>query len=427
MDQGSAGFGHYSERTSVTFNYDFESGRYGVPFSSIAGGGTTNDPVDLDWKRQHTRFQFTRRDLGVLDRFTALVNYTDWNHKELEGEEVGTEFFNKQFTYQGTAVQKTAGTFSSSFGFWGLYRDYKSVGLESLSPPVTQNAIAGYLLEQVNFERFRLQFGGRVENNRYHPQGLESRSFTGFSGAAGINVNLWRHGVFVANYTHSYRAPAIEELYNNGPHVGNLAFEIGNPELLRERGNGIELSLRQQNQKIKAEANAYYYRFSDYIFLAATNQFEEGLRVARYLQAATRYMGAEGKVDAVLSSHLTLNLGVDAVDAKLTGSGVYLPRIPPVRGRIGVDTHWGGLSVRPEVIIANAQWKLYPTETRTAGYAVFNLTGSYTITRQHVMHVFNVNFFNAGDRLYYNHLSFIKDLAPEIGRGVRVSYTLNFY
>ena len=272
-----------------------------------------------------------------------------------------------------------------------------------------------------------MQAGGRVENNRYHPQGLEARSFTGFNGAVGINVNLWRHGVFVANYSHSYRAPAIEELYNNGPHVGNLAFEIGNPDLLRERGNGVELSLRQQNKRIKAEANAYYYRFSDYVFLAATNEFQDGLRVARYLQGGTRYMGAEGKVDAVLSGNFTLNLGVDAVDAKLTGSGIYLPRIPPVRGRIGL-TPTGAVSVcGPKSSSTNAQWKLYPTETRTAGYAVFNLTGSYTITRQHVMHVFNVNLFNAGDRLYYNHLSFIKDLAPEIGRGVRVSYTLNFY
>ena len=33
----------------------------------------------------------------------------------------------------------------------------------------------------------------------------------------------------VFNYTSSYRAPALEELYNHGPHIGNLAFEIGNP------------------------------------------------------------------------------------------------------------------------------------------------------------------------------------------------------
>ena len=31
------------------------------------------------------------------------------------------------------------------------------------------------------------------------------------------------------------------------------------------------------------------------------------------------------------------------------------------------------------------------------------------------------------DRLYRNHLSFIKEFAPEIGRGVRFTYTVRFY
>ena len=41
--------------------------------------------------------------------------------------------------------------------------------------------------------------------------------------------------------------------------------------------------------------------------------------------------------------------------------------------------------------------------------------------------MFGVNLFNVGDRLYRNHLSFIKEFAPEIGRGVRITYTMNFY
>ena len=32
-----------------------------------------------------------------------------------------------------------------------------------------------------------------------------------------------------------------------------------------------------------------------------------------------------------------------------------------------------------------------------------------------------------GDRLYRNHSSFIKDLAPELGRGVRVTYMVRFF
>jgi iron complex outermembrane receptor protein len=44
-----------------------------------------------------------------------------------------------------------------------------------------------------------------------------------------------------------------------------------------------------------------------------------------------------------------------------------------------------------------------------------------------VAHVIGINAFNLGDRLYLNHLSFIKDIAPEIGRGVRLTYTVRFF
>ena len=66
------------------------------------------------------------------------------------------------------------------------------------------------------------------------------------------------------------------------------------------------------------------------------------------------------------------------------------------------------------------------TETKTAGYAVFNLSGSYLFAQQHAAHIISFNFFNVGDTLYRNHLSFIKEFAPEMGRGFRVTYTLRF-
>ena len=87
----------------------------------------------------------------------------------------------------------------------------------------------------------------------------------------------------------------------------------------------------------------------------------------------------------------------------------------------------GAFNLRPELILSNRQWQIFPTETPTAGYAVVNLTANYTIATQHVAHMFGVNVFNAGDRIYLNHLSFIKELAPEIGRGVRLSYTVNWF
>ena len=77
--------------------------------------------------------------------------------------------------------------------------------------------------------------------------------------------------------------------------------------------------------------------------------------------------------------------------------------------------------------LATARNDVFTAETPTPGYAVANLAASYTMPRQHFSHHISVSFFNIGDRLYRNHTSFIKDLAAEIGRGIRCSYAMKFF
>jgi iron complex outermembrane receptor protein len=242
-----------------------------------------------------------------------------------------------------------------------------------------------------------------------------------------MRVPTWKGGAVVANYSHSYRPPTLEELYNLGPHPGNATFEIGDPNLGREREDGIDLSLRHATSRVRAELNYFYYHFRDFIFLAPTGEIEDGLIVANYDQGDARYTGAEAKLDVGLYSNIWLISALDYVNAKLTDTNTPLPRIPSLRGRIGFEAFYKGFRVAPEAILAKDQDRVFPTETRTGGYAVFNVTASYTIAQQHLAHIFSVNGYNLGDRLYRNHLSFIKEFAPEIGRGVRLTYTLRFF
>jgi len=78
------------------------------------------------------------------------------------------------------------------------------------------------------------------------------------------------------------------------------------------------------------------------------------------------------------------------------------------------------------LILANRQTRVFDNETPTAGYAILNLNASYTLVTGHVAHIFSLNGYNLGNKLYENHSSFIKELAPEIGRNVRASYALRF-
>jgi len=426
MKQATGGFGRFGEKFSFNTGYGLQEGLYGIPLDPEESDGES--AVKLKWRRHNTSFHGVLKELGpFVEQLQISTGYTDWNHTELEGTEIGTRFFNKQLVYRGTFTQRRRGHLDGSFGFWGMTRRFESLGAEALAPKVNQNGSALFALEELSFKRVRVQFGGRLENNRYRPNGLAPRSFTGTSASAGVFVPLWKEGAAVLNYMHSYRAPSLEELYNRGPHPGNAVYEVGNANLTRERGAGLDLAIRHNSRRLRAETNFYRYHMRDFVYFQPSGQVEAGLPVAEYRQADARYLGAESRLEVAMSDSLWLLLGIDAVDANLIGSRQNLPRIPPVRGRVGFDCHWKGLGVRPELILTNRQWQVAPTETPTAGYAAVNLNASYTWTSQHLMHSIAANSFNLGDRLYRNHLSFIKAYAPEIGRGVRFSYTVNWF
>ena len=437
--------------------------------------------VSLQSRRTSYRVTWGLQNLaGPIESFNLKLSYVDWNHDEIEhfhdGDSiVGTMFNNNRFTYRGVFEQRQRGVLSGRFGVWGVDRAYEVTGEESLSPPIDQRGLAFFALEELDFERFKIQFGGRIETQRYNPAYAErgehheeegehheddhdmdhdddhegeededhaeddhaheehappdavDRAFTGGSVAIGIHADTWQGGAFVANFSRSFRAPSLEELYNFGPHPGNRAFEIGNPALDPEIGNGIDVSLRHETDRVRGEFNLFYYNFSDFIFPFSTGELVDEFLEIEYTQRNARFTGAEASIGIALHDVLRLNLGMDYVDAKDTDTNTYLPRIPPLRGRIGFDLRKGGFRLSPEFVLASEQSRTFTNETTTPGYTVVNLKAAYTLARPHLAHQFAAEVFNVGDQLYRNHSSFIKDLAPEIGRGVRFTYTVRFF
>jgi iron complex outermembrane receptor protein len=55
-----------------------------------------------------------------------------------------------------------------------------------------------------------------------------------------------------------------------------------------------------------------------------------------------------------------------------------------------------------------------------------NAHGSYTLTTGTTAHTFTLRAGNLADELYRNHLSYVKDQAPEMGRSFKLVYTLRF-
>ncbi|MEJ7849334.1 MAG: TonB-dependent receptor [Pyrinomonadaceae bacterium] len=481
---GSGSVGYFADKGFLVGSFTGDRRRYGVPYAPLfeegvlltdsngdpcepaeeGKGGETcqydifairdrfsnslpevpDEQIDLKLRRNNYRLRGGFRYLkGPITQGNFSIDFTDYQHQEIETadgiDEVATTFTNDTFSYRSLFQQANYKMLSGRFGFEGYRRSYLTEGAEALvNGRVRQNNFSVFGLEELDFDRVSFQFGGRVETNRYNPANpiYADLSFTGFSGAAAARFRLWEGASFVANFTSSYRAPALEELYNEGAHIGTVTFEVGDQNLNRERSNGIELSLRQQLKRIRINGSFFYYNINDFIFLAPQDfnddgliDVEDNLPIGAYTQDNARFVGADLTVDVDINKYVGAFFNGDVVKAELRDGGLPLPRITPARARLGLDFRYKGLSVRPEAIFVSDKKAddIFSLETPTAGYGLFNVNGSYTITNDHTAHIFSVSSSNLGDRLYRNHLSFIKDLAPEQGRNLRFSYTLRFF
>ncbi len=427
----SGGVGWFPRRGWIAFNYTYDRRRYGIPVEPGA--------IDFEYLKMQRHSYEVKGGLRQLGGFVEggdfAVSYNDYVNREFEFEsdenvtELDSLATNKNWNYRANFNHQRSGRFSGTFGISGFTRDYKSVGEEAPAPRTKQNSFAVYGLERVDFEKVGFQFGGRVEQNGYKPEGnFRKRTFVGFSGSAGIRVPLWTGGSFVTNYQHSFRAPALEELYNNGPHPGILVFDIGNSNLNPEQGDGVDISLRHNTERLRLESSIYYYAIRNFVYAEFTGSTDPAshLPIVDYAQGRSRYRGLEASVEARVVPALWLNGKVDHVRADLTQLNKALPRIPPLRATLGVDWRHRAFSVRPELVLAARQDRVFDNESPTAGYSVLNLNASYAIVRQRTAHILTFSGSNLTDKLYRNHLSFIKEIAPEIGRNLRLSYTLRF-
>jgi iron complex outermembrane receptor protein len=215
--------------------------------------------------------------------------------------------------------------------------------------------------------------------------------------------------------------------HNFGPHIGNLAFEIGNPDLEMESSFGLDVSLRRRSGPVHGEVSAFIYDISNFVFLSFTDEIADGLRVAPYLQGDSRFVGFDGAAGFELGAGTHLNIGLGYVRATLTDTDEALPRIPPFHGSVDVEIPWKQLTFKPELVWAADQDRTFREETPTAGYALLNIGATWLVPTRHLTHVLAVKAYNLFNETYRLHTSLIKDLAPEMGRGIRATYTVRFF
>ena len=147
---------------------------------------------------------------------------------------------------------------------------------------------------------------------------------------------------------------------------------------------------------------------------------------SRSSRATACCQGVEAHADVELGAGLIAELGFDLVCAELRETNEPLPRIPPTRFRGGLRYQRSAFQAGGEIIAAAKQDRVFVEETPTDGYNLLKLFASYSFGGGGAVNTITARLDNATNELYRNHLSFMKDFVPEMGRNFKVVYSVRF-
>jgi iron complex outermembrane receptor protein len=220
-------------------------------------------------------------------------------------------------------------------------------------------------------------------------------------------------------------------LFSNGVHVATQSFDLGNPDLNKDKATGLEAYVRVERSAFEASATAFATWFDDFIYETDTGAVDEDseLPIFQYFQRGATFYGFELEGSARLfraGAFTFVADGVaDYVHAKLDGAGP-VPRIPPLRLLGGLEAQSDKLDGRVEVEWAADQDRVTDFETETDGFTLVNAALAWRPwgkARETTLQLSANNIFDVEAR---RHASFTKDFVPLAGRDIRLSARFSF-
>lgn len=438
--QGLSGGGSYiGERGFLGGSISLMESKYGIPTPEMASINQTQARYNLSG-------ELNNPFVGI-EKLKVRTGYNDYKHKEIESTgEVATRFRNHELETRAEFLHSPIANFNGLFGVQLQDRKFSALGEEAIVPVTKSRSTGLFIVEERNWENFRLEFGGRYEYATRDPQHNidRSRAFNLFSGSTGASWNFLKDYSLGLIAMHGQRAPAIEELYVHGGHHGTATFQIGDNTLRKEAHNNFDLSLRKTSGFMKWKVNAFVNRFNNYIFYK--NADVNGDRIAdrvdhegeldlngeflvqNLAQTNATFYGAEAEVIFALKpDNLDLRLFTDYVRGKLDSNNGNVPRTTPQRFGFELNYRSGPFTTNLTTIHVLRQNKAAELETNTASYTLLNLEATYLIkeTRSNGLRFF-VQGRNLLDEEMRVHTSYLKNFAPLPGRALVAGLRADF-
>lgn len=444
-------WGYAGASTSIYFS------NYGIP--PDPNGHT--DGVDIELRK----YQYdARSEILIKNSFFKVIeidaSFKDYNHKEIEGKSsngnpvIGTEFDLLTTNINVRAKHNKFGLLNNgSFGFSSEIEDYVVDGAGT--PPSNNFKIGAYIIEESDLGSLHLEAGARFDyslatteerglfygigarNGSIDSTFYKDRDFSALSGSVSAIYDLGKGFSVGSTILRSFRAPSLEELYSEGPHLASYSFEIGNPDLDPERAWAKEIFIGYQNRIVNANAAVFHNGFDNYLYARNTGQANiqrADLLNYQFIGTSAELYGFETSAEVQLSKTLVTDFSVsytigrqDTTDENGGNKGTRpLPQIPPFKAKASVKYSKDGFEIGTRFKYAAKQDRTGEFENPTDSYFLTDLFAQYRFNTKKLLHTLSLNVNNLLNEEYYNHLSRIKDLRPEPGRNITILYRIYF-
>ena len=432
---------------------------YGVPgeFQGELIPGAHPEGVGIETRRQTARVEGGHfSGFGPISSVSLDANLTYYQHRELEGGQgnvTGARFSNTQgggdviFRHEHEIDRLFT---EGAFGFSGSSRELRTSGGFTGSRDARAHTAAAYIYEEFAMSPVRFQIGGRYDWTRVTPQDLtpiatdegeiavRDRTFNALSGSVAALVELTESVTLGASLARAFRTPSVEELFSDGPHLADYSYDIGNPDLAPEIGVGGDIFLRVGSPAFQGELNVFRNSISNYIHYAPTAQLDP--RFGRFPVfvaegADALFEGAEAGIQWEVVRGLVVDGTVSYVRANRTDTDDPLPAIPPLNSSAEVRYEHGAFFASAGWRGAQRQDRVTPAfespvtpgeqivpERPTAGYQLIDVGGGVRWELGERLHTLTLQVDNVTDTEWRDHLSRIKEVAPQPGRNIQILY-----
>jgi iron complex outermembrane receptor protein len=313
--------------------------------------------------------------------------------------------------------------------------------------------VGGFVFAQKTFTDLVLSGGLRFDNRSINSKELREdadvkfssfkKTFSTFSGSAGLSYSPTDMLTFKANAARGFRAPTLSELASNGAHEGTNRYEFGQLDLNAEKSLQFDAGVDMDYEHVSFSLSAFYNRINDFIFYRRLESASgsdsliivdgEELEAFQYNQNNAKLSGLEASIDIHphpldwLHFNNTLSLVKGRFDEAVDGSN-RLPGIPAARyiSEIKANFTKGQKTTRNLYILVEMDkifdqrnpFTGYNTETKTNGYTLLNAgIGTDVFSKDKALFSIHVGANNLMDEAYQNHLSRLKYAAVNNATG----------